>query len=92
MTGGAIMIAKQKDVYLELADKPLLTLKEFCTYLGIGQTKARELIRSKDCTFSLKIGNRWYINKRLLDKWLSKKTLKKQNMDHKYGILIKLEP
>ena len=36
-----------------------------------------ELIKSKDCTFSLKIGNRWYINKRLLDKWLSKKTLKK---------------
>ncbi len=48
MTGGAIMIAKQKEknVYLELADKPLLH-KEFCTYLGIGQTKARELIRSK---------------------------------------------
>lgn len=68
---------KEKNVYLELADKPLLTLKEFCIYLGIGQTKARELIKSKDCTFSLKIGNRWYINKRLLDKWLSKKTLKK---------------
>lgn len=79
MTGGAIMIVEQKEknVYLELADKPLLTLKEFCIYLGIGQTKARELIKSKDCTFSLKIGNRWYINKRLLDKWLSKKTLKK---------------
>lgn len=36
MTGGAIMIAEQKEknVYLELADKPLLTLKEFCIYLG----------------------------------------------------------
>lgn len=64
--------AERKNVYLELEDKPLLTLKEFCVYLGIGQTKARELIKSKDCTFSLKIGNRWYINKRLLDKWLSK--------------------
>ena len=55
------MIAEQKEknVYLELADKPLLTLKEFCIYLGIGQTKARELIKSKDCTFSLKIGNRF---------------------------------
>ena len=40
MTGGAIMIAEQKEknVYLELADKPLLTLKEFCIYLGIGIT------------------------------------------------------
>ena len=39
------MIAKQKEknVYLELADKPLLTLKEFCTYLGIGQKIARFL-------------------------------------------------
>ena len=37
MTGGAIMIAEQKEknVYLELADKPLLTLKEFCIYLEI---------------------------------------------------------
>lgn len=53
MTGGATMIAerKEKNVYLELEDKPLLTLKEFCVYLGIGQIKARELIKSKDCTF-----------------------------------------
>lgn len=68
---------KEKNVYVELADKPLLDLNEFCIYLGIGKTKARELVKQKDCTFSLKIGNRWYVNRRLLDKWLSKKTLKK---------------
>lgn len=27
------------------ANKKLLTLKEVCDYLGIGQTKARELVR-----------------------------------------------
>ena len=49
MTGGAIMIAEQKEknVYLELADKPLLTLKEFCIYLGIGQTKAKRVDKIK---------------------------------------------
>ena len=26
-----------------MKDKALLTVKEFCSYLGIGQTKAREL-------------------------------------------------
>ena len=27
-----------------MKDKALLTVKEFCSYLGIGQTKARELL------------------------------------------------
>ena len=55
-------------------EKALMNIKEFCEYLSIGETKARELLKSQKCNFSLKIGNRWYINKRLLDIWLDKKT------------------
>lgn len=51
-------------------EKALMNLKEYCEYMGIGETKAREILGSKECIYSLKIGNRWYVNKRLLDSWL----------------------
>lgn len=51
-------------------DKKLLNIKELCEYLGIGTTKARELIRGNN-GFGIQIGNRWYANKTLLDKWLN---------------------
>jgi len=51
-----------------------MNLKEVCEYMGIGQTKARELLRDKKCPFSMKIGNKWYVNKRLLDIWLDHQT------------------
>lgn len=54
-------------------ERVLLNIKEFCDYLGIGETKARELLKSKNCKFSLKIGNRWYVNKSKLDSWILKK-------------------
>ena len=52
-------------------EKKLLTIKETCEYLGIGETKSRELIRGNN-GFGLKIGNRWYADKNKLDKWLDK--------------------
>lgn len=52
-----------------LVDKALLSVSEFCEYLGIGQTKARELLRSRN-GFGVQIGNRWYANKKKLDAWL----------------------
>lgn len=51
-------------------DKALLNLEEFCTYLGIGKTKARELLKDPMCTYVIQIGNRLYANKRKLDKWI----------------------
>lgn len=51
-------------------DKKLLSLKELCEYLGIGETKAREIIKRHDCNFRVRIGNRYYANKTLLDKWI----------------------
>ena len=52
-------------------EKALLNLKEFCQYLGIGQTKGRELLTKSDNPYTVRIGNRLYANKILLDKWLN---------------------
>lgn len=51
-------------------EKALLNLKEVSEYLGLGETKTRELLKQRNCPFSMKIGYRWYANRKLLDKWL----------------------
>ena len=62
------------DVYYRtdkvLIDKRLLNIKEFCQYLGIGETKAREIMTKTNNPFTVRIGNRLYANKILLDKWI----------------------
>ena len=55
-------------------DKVLISIKEMCNYLGIGETKARELIRGHN-GFGVRIGNRWYANKTKLDEWINNMTL-----------------
>lgn len=60
---------KESNVY-----KKLLSIKEVCSYLGIGQTKARELIRGHN-GFGVRIGNRWYADKNKLDKWVDMNSL-----------------
>lgn len=55
-------------------ERKLLTLKEVCGYLGIGETKARELVRGRN-GFGVQIGNRWYADKEKLDKWLDKQSV-----------------
>lgn len=50
--------------------KALLNVHEFCNYLGIGQSKARELLNTPRNGFCVRIGNRLYANKKQLDKWL----------------------
>ena len=54
-------------------EKKLLTIKEICAYLGIGQTKARELVRGHN-GFGVQIGNRWYADRLKLDKWLDRES------------------
>lgn len=53
-----------------LSDKRLLNFNEFCIYLGIGQTKARELMTKTNNPYTVRLGNRLYANKILLDKWI----------------------
>lgn len=51
-------------------DKALLDLDEFCAYLGIGKTRARQMLKAPKTPYTVRLGNRLYANKRLLDKWL----------------------
>ena len=51
-------------------EKALLNLDEFCTYLGIGKTKARELLHDPRNKFTVRIGSRLYAHKKKLDEWL----------------------
>ena len=37
-------------------DRALLNVKEMCNYLGIGQTKARELLSNPANNFTIRIG------------------------------------
>lgn len=39
-------------------------------YLNLGMTKTRELMRENEKIFVVRIGNRNYAHKLLLDKWL----------------------
>ena len=57
--------------YQNTEQKALLNLSEFCAYLGIGKTKAREILNSPSCDFSFRIGNRLYANKKKLDARMS---------------------
>ena len=49
------------------SEKALMTVKEFCSYLGIGQTQARQILNNPFCDFSFRIGSRLYANREKLD-------------------------
>lgn len=59
---------------ITMEEKALLNIKEFCDYLGIGQTKGRELLRGHN-GIGVQIGNRWYANKKKLDAWIDRETV-----------------
>ena len=50
----------------------LLNIKEFCDYLSIGETKARELLHDPRNDFTVRIGNRLYAHRGKVDQWLLK--------------------
>ena len=50
--------------------KVLLNVEDTAAYLNLGKTKTRELMRENNKVFVVKIGNRSYAHKILLDKWL----------------------
>ena len=53
-------------------EKTLLSFEEFCNYVGIGKTKARELISNPCCKYVVRIGRRVFIHKELFDEELKK--------------------
>lgn len=51
-------------------NRALLTVKDLCTYLSVGDTTARKLLKSPDSTFTVRIGKSLYAHKDSLDIWL----------------------
>ena len=44
-------------------DKILLNMKEICEYTGLGMTKVREIVKIDTSNFTVRIGNRLYVDK-----------------------------
>ncbi|MBQ7673717.1 MAG: helix-turn-helix domain-containing protein [Alphaproteobacteria bacterium] len=52
----------------------LLTVKEFCKYMGVGETTARQMLSAPNCPYRIRIGGRLMANKTVLDKWIESRT------------------
>ena len=55
-----------------LMEKVLLSIKEVCEYTGWGKTKTREILKRPESRFTVRVGNRLYVNKELFDEYLVK--------------------
>lgn len=53
-------------------EKKLMTIDEFCKYVGIGKTKARKLTSNPCCKYVVRIGRRVYVHKELFDEEIKK--------------------
>lgn len=51
-------------------EKILLNVEETAEYLNLGKTKTRQLMKENEKIFVVRIGNRNYAHKMLLDKWI----------------------
>lgn len=70
------MACGDENITCNKSQKVLLTVAETRAYLGLGDTMARKLMRTQD--FGLRIGNRLYSNRILLDKWLTAQSQKQK--------------
>ena len=57
---------------MENMEKKLLSLNEVCSYTGWGKTKARQVLNRPDSSFTVRLGNRLYVNKKLFDDYLDR--------------------
>ena len=62
-----ITLLKRQEPY---SNKALLTLKEMAVYLNISEAQARQILHRPYNPFLVRVGKRYYANKKLLDKWL----------------------
>lgn len=53
-------------------EKTLMSVDEFCEYMGIGKTKAKEMTSDPSSKFVVRVGRRVFIHKELLDDELKK--------------------
>ena len=47
-------------------EKVLMSIKEVCEYTGWGMTKTREILKRSDSDFTIRVGNRLYVNNFLM--------------------------
>lgn len=69
----AILDARSKEE--PIWEKKCLTIDEASAYFGIGSPKIREMIKEKKCSFVLYMGDKPYIIREKLEKYLDKKYL-----------------
>ena len=51
-------------------EKRLLDINEVCEYTGWGKTKVREIVKRDDSKFTIKLGNKYYVDKKKFDNYL----------------------
>lgn len=52
--------------------KEIKMIQEEVVYTGWGMTKTREILKRSDSDFTIRVGNRLYVNKKLFDDYLVK--------------------
>ena len=73
-----MLTASQTRIYVPVWEKSNLTAKEAAAYSGIGEHSIRELLESSDNNFSFRVGNKWLINRKLFDKYITDTCLHNQ--------------
>lgn len=66
-----------EDSYDKFSEKKLLTVKQMCEYMSIGESTARKMLSEPNCTFVCRIGGRIYANRTMLDKYINANTGRK---------------
>lgn len=51
-------------------EKRLLDINEVCKYTGWGKTKVREIVKRDDSKFTIKLGNKYFVDKKKFDNYL----------------------
>ena len=51
-------------------EKRLLDINEVCEYTGWGKTKVREIVKRDDSEFTIKLGNKYFVDKKKFDNYL----------------------
>ena len=55
---------------MKICEKALLNVPEMMEYTGWGENTVRNALNHPRCTYVVRIGNRLYANRKLLDKYL----------------------
>jgi hypothetical protein len=57
---------------MELENKLLWSLSEVIELTGWGETKAREILNRRDSTFTVRVGNKLYVNRKAFENFLDR--------------------